>query len=149
MGVFPITALNISSKRVFAFRVVTIGEPIPIIKNGKFLMDNILRQNNKIDIFNVASQMHLQGINSFQEIYFVQIEPNGQLTTVARRTNMPSVIVVKDGDIIPSNLEDIDKDEDWVHEHIRQKNIRQDDIFINEFWDGEIRFVMKSGNLLT
>ncbi|WP_444974924.1 DUF421 domain-containing protein [Xanthobacter sp. TB0139] len=149
MGVFLITALNFISKHVFAFRAVTIGEPIPIIKKGRFLMDNILRQQNRIDILNVASQMHLQGINSFQEIYFAQIEPNGQLTAVAGRTKMPSVIVVKDGHIISSNLEDIDKNEDWVLGQIHQKNIHQDDIFIGEFWDGEIRFVMKNGDILS
>ncbi|WP_404825877.1 YetF domain-containing protein, partial [Pectobacterium quasiaquaticum] len=49
------------SKNIYFFRSVSIGDPIPIIKKGQFLMENILQKKNKIDIINVASQLHAQG----------------------------------------------------------------------------------------
>jgi uncharacterized membrane protein YcaP (DUF421 family) len=61
---------------------MAIGQPIPIIKKGRFLVENISDNKNKIDILNVSSQLHAKGIHSFQEIYYAQIEPNGQITAV-------------------------------------------------------------------
>lgn len=45
-------------------------------------MENILEKSNKIDLINISSRIHAQGIHSFQEIYYAQIEPDGQLTII-------------------------------------------------------------------
>lgn len=148
IGVFLISALNFISKNLSAFRSVTIGEPIPIIKNGKFLMDNITQKKGKIDILTVASQMHLQGIHSFQEIYYAQIEPNGQLTAVCGRSRIPSVIVMKDGDIIAPKLGALDLREEDVMQAMTELNIKPEDVFLAEFWDGALSFVLKSGEIV-
>lgn len=148
IGVFLIFSLNFISKNLAAFRSVTIGEPIPIIKNGKFLMDNIIQKKGKIDILAVASQMHLQGIHSFQEIYYAQIEPNGQLTAVCGRSRLPSVIVMKDGHIIAPKLCDIDMSEDDVKRTMAELKINPEDVFLAEFWDGALSFVLKSGEVV-
>ncbi len=73
IGVGMISLLNAISKHYHIFRSVTIGNQIPIIKNGRFLMENILTKQNKIDIFNLSSQLHSQGIHAFQEINYAQI----------------------------------------------------------------------------
>lgn len=148
IGVVLISLLNFISKNLAAFRILTIGEPIPIIKNGKFLMDNILQRKGKIDILNVASQMHLQGIHSFQEIYYAQIEPNGQLTAVCGRSRIPSVIVVKNGNIIANELSAVDLTEDDVQKALADLNIKPEDVFIGEFWDGGLSFVLNSGEVV-
>nr|WP_210281506.1 YetF domain-containing protein [Pseudochelatococcus contaminans] len=148
IGVVLISLLNFISKNLAAFRIFTIGEPIPIIKNGKFLMDNILQRKGKIDILNVASQMHLQGIHSFQEIYYAQIEPNGQLTAVCGRSRIPSVIVVKNGNIIANELSAVDLTEDDVQKALADLNIKPEDVFIGEFWDGGLSFVLNSGEVV-
>lgn len=148
IGVVLISLLNFISKNLAAFRIFTIGEPIPIIKNGKFLMDNILQRKGKIDILNVASQMHFQGIHSFQEIYYAQIEPNGQLTAVCGRSRIPSVIVVKNGNIIANELSAVDLTEDDVQKALADLNIKTEDVFIGEFWDGGLSFVLNSGEVV-
>ncbi|CCP07651.1 hypothetical protein BN440_2635 [Erwinia amylovora MR1] len=48
IGVSLISLLNWVSKHIWFFRSFTIGEPIPIIKNGKFLVDNILKRKTKL-----------------------------------------------------------------------------------------------------
>lgn len=148
IGVALISLLNFVSKNLAAFRIVTIGEPIPIIKNGKFLMDNILQKKSKIDILNVASQMHLQGIYSFQEIYYAQIEPNGQLTAVCGRARIPSVIVMKDGNIFASELSVVEITAEDLQQALRDLNIAPEDVFIGEFWDGGLSFVLKNGDVV-
>lgn len=145
IGVSLISSLNWVSKHVNAFRSVTIGEPIPIIKNGKFMMDNILGKQNKVDIINVASQLHMQGIHSFQQVRYAQIEPNGQLSVVCEGTKMPSVIVMKQGKACTYELDSVEKNEEWLTEEIEKKGLKAEDIFIAEFWDGRLNFILKNG----
>lgn len=148
IGVGLITLLNAISKHFYLFRAVSIGDPIPIIKKGQFLMDNILKKKNKIDIINVTSQLHAQGINSFQKINYAQIEPNGQLTVICEDTDMPSVIVAKDGKPRKYGLTEIEKDEDWLSTEISRYGIQMKNIFLAEFWRGNLMFVLKDGTVL-
>ncbi|ROW36343.1 DUF421 domain-containing protein [Citrobacter europaeus] len=147
IGVGLISLLTWISKHVWFFRTFTIGEPIPIIKNGKFLMDNILRRKNKIDIINVASQLHSQGIHSFQEIRYAQIEPSGSLSVVCEGGKMPSIILMKDGRPRISELNGIEKDEEWLDGMLNKARIERDQVFIAEFWDGKLTFILKNGNV--
>ncbi|MFV8798199.1 DUF421 domain-containing protein [Yersinia enterocolitica] len=147
IGVGLISLLNWVSKHIWFFRAFTIGEPIPIIKNGKFLMDNILRRRNKIDIINVASQLHSQGVHSFQEIRYAQIEPNGSLSVVCDGGKMPSIILMKDGRARQSELDGIEKDEKWLEDVLKKSEIDHEQVFIAEFWDGKLTFILKNGDV--
>ncbi|MGH2340653.1 DUF421 domain-containing protein [Segnochrobactraceae bacterium EtOH-i3] len=146
IGIGLISGLNFLSKHVSFFRSVAIGKPIPIIKDGKFLIDNITTNRSKIDILNIASQMHTMGIKSFQQIYYAQIEPSGQLSIVCDEKDMPSVIVMKDGVAIQSSLAEIKKDEDWMAEHIAALGLEPEEIFVAEFWNGQLTFVLQDGS---
>ncbi|WP_353242836.1 YetF domain-containing protein [Providencia sp.] len=148
IGVLFISSLNLLTKKVNFFRNVAIGNPIPIIKKGQFIMENILKKKNKIDIINISSRIHAQGIHSFQEIYYAQIEPDGQLTIICDEKNMPSVILMKDGVIRTSELESIERDEAWLKQQIEFQGIESlDDIFLAEFWRGEVSFILQDGKI--
>ncbi|EKT53474.1 DUF421 domain-containing protein [Providencia sneebia] len=148
IGVCFISSLNYLTKKFNFFRNVAIGNPIPIIHKGNFIMDNILSKRNKIDILNISSRIHAQGIHSFQEIYYAQIEPDGQLTVICDPTNMPSVIIMKDGVARTSELASIEKDEDWLKEQMKAQGITQpDDIFLAEFWQGKVKFILQNGKI--
>ncbi|MBQ0317067.1 DUF421 domain-containing protein, partial [Providencia rettgeri] len=124
------------------------GNPIPIIKKGQFIMENILKKGNKIDIINISSRIHAQGIHSFQEIYYAQIEPDGQLTVICDEKNMPSVILMKDGIVRNSELDSIERDEEWLMQQIELQGIASvDDIFLAEFWRGEVSFILRDGKI--
>lgn len=146
MGVFLISFLNWVSKHVWFFRAFTIGEPIPIIKNGRFLMKNIMSKSNKIDIMNVSSQLHTQGVQSFQQVRYAQIEPSGALTVICKNSKLPSVILMKGGNIRTSELENIGKDQDWLTSQMKKMNVDPKDVFIAEFWDGNLSFVLNNGD---
>ncbi|WP_455821269.1 DUF421 domain-containing protein [Pseudomonas cerasi] len=147
IGVILISTLNMITKRFSFIRGLAIGEPIPIIKNGIFMMDNILEKKNKVDILTITSQLHSSGIHSFQEVIYAQIEPGGQLTAVCNEDNLPSVIVIKQGNIRIHALEQIGKDEEWLMDIIDRKKIEMKNIFIAEFWRGEMKFVLLSGEV--
>ncbi|MFE8102648.1 DUF421 domain-containing protein [Brenneria goodwinii] len=148
IGVGLISLLNAITKHISLFRSIAIGNPLPIVKKGRFLMDNILRKKNKIDILNVASQLHSQGINSFQQVTYAQIEPSGQLTVVCDDAKMPSVIIMKDGKIRHDELEQIEKDEDWLKGELEKHALEEEDIFIAEFWDGKVMFILQDGKIV-
>ncbi|MBO2887900.1 DUF421 domain-containing protein, partial [Providencia rettgeri] len=122
--------------------------PIPIIKKGQFIMENILEKANKIDLINISSRIHAQGIHSFQEIYYAQIEPDGQLTIICDEKNMPSVILIKEGVIRSYGLESIERDEAWLMQQIELQDIESiNDIFLAEFWRGEVTFILRDGKI--
>lgn len=147
IGVCLISLLNSISKHVHFFRSVTIGQPIPIIKKGKFLVDTIFSKKNKIDILNVSSQLHAQGIHSFQEIVYAQIEPNGQITAVCEGTEMPSVIIMKDGKARNFELSEIEKDVQWLEDEMKKVSVTYEDVFIAEFWSGRLTFILNNGEV--
>ncbi|HCH51044.1 MAG TPA: hypothetical protein DEV59_10220 [Proteus sp.] len=148
IGVCFISFLNYISKTFNFFRAVAIGNPIPIIKKGEFIMENINEKKNKIDILNITSRLHAQGIHSFQEVNYAQIEPDGQITVVCDGAQMPSLIVMKDGGIRTSELEQIDKDETWLKEEMARQHIEKpEDVFLAEFWDGKVNFILQDGKI--
>ncbi|MFG1174680.1 DUF421 domain-containing protein [Erwiniaceae bacterium CAU 1747] len=147
IGVGLISLLNAISKHVHFFRDVTIGQPIPFIKEGKFLVETISNKKNKIDILNVSSQLHAKGIHSFQEIVYAQIEPNGQITAVCEKSEMPSVIIMKDGKARKYALNEIGRDEEWLDDEMKKVSVTSEDVFIAEFWTGRLTFILKNGEV--
>lgn len=147
IGVSLISALNWVSRHVNVFRSVTIGEPIPIIKNGRFMMENILSKQNKIDIMSVSSQLHTQGVHSFQQVRYAQIEPSGQLSIVCEGTKIPAVIVMQNGKSRPYELDSIEKDQAWLDDQLTRLGIKAEDVFIAEFWGGKLNFIMMNGDI--
>ena len=148
IGVFFISFLNYISKKFNFLRAVAIGNPIPIIKKGRFIMENITEKKNKIDILNITSRLHAQGIHSFQEVNYAQIEPDGQITVVCDGAKMPSIIIMKDGVIRASELEQIERDENWLNEEMKKQHIdNPEDVFLAEFWDGKVNFILQDGKI--
>ncbi|CCP07652.1 hypothetical protein BN440_2636 [Erwinia amylovora MR1] len=96
---------------------------------------------------NVASQLHSQGVHSFQEIRYAQIEPSGSLSVVCEGEKMPSIILMKDGTPRFSELNGIEKDEDWLNSKLEKIAVERDDVFIAEFWDGKLTFILKNGDV--
>lgn len=148
LGIALISVLNFITRKFHVLHSITIGNPIPIIKDGKFLMHNILAKQNKIDMLSVASQMHAQGIHSFQNVTYAQIEPNGQICVVCEGKDIPSVILMKDGKCRPFELHQIEKNDKWLKQQIKASGINKiEDIFIAEYWNDKLKFIMRDGEI--
>lgn len=91
--------------------------------------------------------MHAQGIHSFQEIVYAQIEPNGQITAVRDGSEMPSVIIMKDGKVRECALSDIEKDARWLEDELEKVSVTCEDVFIAEFWNGRLTFILNDGEV--
>ncbi|GBQ06543.1 hypothetical protein AA15669_0983 [Saccharibacter floricola DSM 15669] len=148
IGISILLTLNVFCRKFNLFRNVTIGRQIPIIKNGRFIMKNILNKNNKIDMINISSQINLQGIYSFDEIQFAQIEPNGSVTAICDKNKLPSVIVCYQGTIREDDLEDTNHSRDDLINDMKAHGIEDvDDVFLGEFHQGHFKYVCKDGTI--
>lgn len=148
MGVILISMLNSVSKRIRFFRSITIGEPITIIKDHRFLMENIRNKRNKIDILGLLSHIHAQGIHSLLAIKYAQIEPGGQITLACDEDKVPSCIVMKEGVIQDEALEKIGKTRDWLLHKIDASQLTVEDIYLAEYWEGNISFIFMDGDIM-
>jgi len=144
IGLAIIALLNWVAKRFDVFRDVAIGNPLPIIKDGKFILSNLSHKKNKIDMGIISSMMHAQGIKSFQEISYAQIEPNGQLSIIKKGDDSNfSLILICNGCIQCYALDILNKDEAWLLSEMKKQNIDAiEKIFIAEYWNGKTNFVL-------
>lgn len=147
IGIIIIFCFNFFAKQFISFRSFTSGETIPIIKNKKFLMDNILERKNKVDILNIASQLRMRGIYSFADIVYAQIEPDGQITVSCDKNHVPAEIVIYNGQIRSNALTRINQRESWLCTQLKQANIKQQDIFMVECHQHNLLFILKDGTL--
>lgn len=146
IGVAFISILNSLTKRVTAVRSVAVGKPITIIKDGKLLIDDIESNKSRVDLVNIASQIHLGGVKSIQQIHFARIEPSGQLTIFCDKKDLPSSLLIADGKIVHSGLAEIDKDDAWLEAKLKNQGLDRKDVLVAEYWDGKIVFMMKDGS---
>ena len=148
MGVAFISVLNYLTKRFSAARTVAIGDPIPIVKNGRLLVEKLISKSNKLDILNICTLMHAQGILSFQEIHYAQIEPNGMLTAFCYQEKMPSTILMNGTNLRSDVMKEIGRDDAWLENEIQKKSLDRENIFIVELWRNTLYFVLKDGKVL-
>ncbi|MDF7673171.1 DUF421 domain-containing protein [Acetobacteraceae bacterium ESL0709] len=146
LGVGILFALNYLYRKFSSFRTLTIGRPIPIICNKRFMMETIEDKNNKIDILNVASQLYVRGIMSFNDVYYAQIEPNGQVTAVTDKRHRPAAIVCYNGAIRESELEDSHKTAEDLMEDMKQQGIETlEEVFLAELQNGRFSYICRDG----
>ncbi|QCE34588.1 DUF421 domain-containing protein [Acetobacteraceae bacterium] len=128
------------------FHKATIGDPIPVIKDGRFIMRSFLANNSKVDILNVISQLNLQGIFSFSDVAYAQMEPDGSITATLDKSRVPAIVVIYAGGVRLEVLEHINKTEQDLLEDMRKNNIENlNDVFLGEYSKGTFRYICRNG----
>lgn len=143
LGVALISFFNYLTQKFDLVQRITVGDPITIIKNRQFILENI--KKNKLDILAISSAVHAQGVQSFEKIAYAQIEPNGQLTITLDSKDIPSKIVVSDGCIKSAALTELKKDEDWLMNLIKKLHLEIEEVFLFEYTDHGILVVDHHG----
>jgi len=146
LTVFIMVTVSYASRKFYWLRAITIGLPIAIIKNGRFLMDNINKKSNKVDMLNVVSQLNSQGIGSFEDIYFAQIEPSGIVSAISDAAKLPSTIVISRGQIYHDELKSTDKTEKALLSDMSRNGLKNiGDIYLAEYKNGRFRYITNKG----
>ena len=108
------------------FKKIIEGSPVVIIKNGKLNFDAMRKLRYGLD--DLISQLREQGIKSIEEVNYAVIENNGKLSIFENETEYPLPIIM-DGEIDYEVLKDMNKDENWVYNILKKKNIKLENVF--------------------
>lgn len=149
LGVFLINILNWLVKKISLFRAFAIGDPIILINDGRFCIDAIKDKKNKIDIHNISANLRILGYFSFDIIKFLQIEPNGQLSVIAKEKEelLPAVILMVNGIACSPELEKLEKSEDWLMQQVTKNGISDfEKVYLIEFYNNELNIVLNDGS---
>jgi len=102
------------------------GSPIVIIKNGKLNFESMRKLRYSLD--DLISQLREQGIKSIEEVNYAVLENNGKLSVFNNDTEYPLPIIM-DGEIDKEVLKDLNKDENWVYDILKKKNLELENVF--------------------
>ncbi|GAB6855174.1 DUF421 domain-containing protein [Asaia astilbis] len=136
---------NALSRKIPGLRKRTIGEPVPIIRGGRFLIENFEENSNRIDIKDVATALRMQNIFSFDNIEFAQVETTGHVSVIMKEeAKKPSRFLIHRGDVLEEELKIIERDEDWLTAELSAMNLHDiEDVFLAE-WVGDHLLVVTS-----
>lgn len=93
----------------------------------------------------LISQLREQGIKSIEEVNYAVIENNGKLSIFQNETEYPLPIIM-DGEIDYEVLKDMNKDENWVYNILKKKNIKLENVFY-AFYTKNKTYIIKKDEL--
>ncbi|GBQ13995.1 DUF421 domain-containing protein [Swaminathania salitolerans] len=140
---------NALSRKIPGLRKRTIGEPITIIRDGRFLIGNFEENASRIDIKDVATALRMQNIFSFDRIAFAQIETTGHVSVIMQdEAKKPSRFLVHRGEILQEELRILDRDEAWLLAMLTAMGLPDPDhIFLAE-WVGDHMLVVTDDGIV-
>lgn len=127
-----------------SIRNVVDGKPTVIIKNGKLNFNEMTKLRYSLD--DLIMQLREQGISSIEEVNYAVLENDGKLS-IFDSTNEYPIPLILDGCINREVLKEIKKDEEWLYELLRRKNVALEDVFY-AFYTDKKTFIIKKTDLL-
>ena len=126
-----ITMKSIKLRRFF------IGVPTPLIQNGKILESNM--KQTKFDINDLLEECRSNGYFDISQIEYALLESKGTLSILPKGEYLPVTIkdmnlkpqkqslvanVIIDSKIMIKNLTNMNKDEKWLNQQLKQKGYK-------------------------
>ena len=127
---------SLIARKSLKFRYATDGKPITLIKNGKLRQDNLKELRFTID--EVLSALRQKDIFDISEVEYAVVETNGTLSVLLKQdkqpltqetyespkktTDVPCVVII-DGNVIESSLEDSPVTLDEIKRKIKNDRI--------------------------
>jgi uncharacterized membrane protein YcaP (DUF421 family) len=125
------------------FRNMVIGRPTVIIQNGVLIEKELKRL--RFNLEDIIEELRNNGYPNISEIECAVLETNGHLSVLLKpeynpvtrkdlqiQTDPSSIchVLVKDGIVLFSELERINRDLKWLNSQIKKQNIKKlDDVF--------------------
>ncbi len=131
------------------FRIFLDGNPSIIVKEGKVNYKEMMAQKYNLD--DLMVQIREKGYRSIEEIEYAILENNGTLSVFGypqdkKKTPLPLPLIL-DSSIQKDTLKTLGKNEEWVHQLLKKKNISLEDVFYAFYKDNNI-FIIKDDELL-
>lgn len=125
------------------------GKPSVLVKHGKINFKEMCKQKYNLD--DLLMQLRENGVRNLEEVEYAILETSGNLSLFKKNffnipTSYPFAIIV-DGKIQNDILKEINRNEDWVYNILKKKNIELENVFY-AFYKGNKTFVIKKNDLL-
>lgn len=121
------------------FRRIICGRPSILVDHGKF---NIKEMNKlRINVNDIVGQMRLKGYYSLEDIDYVIMETNGEISIIApeekpgTRCRRIPISIVLDGEIMYENLNDFNISEEDLNKQLKKSSLKLNEViygFIDE-----------------
>lgn len=146
--VLQVTLAFLSLKRP-KFRIFLDGNPSIMIQDGKVNYKEMTRQKYNLD--DLLVQLREKGYRSIEEVEYAILENSGSLSVFPypkdkKKTPLPLPIIL-DSQIQKDTLKVMHRDEKWVYQMLKKKNIQIEDVFYAFYKDNNI-FIIKDSELL-
>lgn len=145
-------SLAFLSLKLPKFRILLDGNPSVIIKNGRINYKEMMKQKYNLD--DLMVQIREKGYKSIEEIEYAILENNGTLSVFSfakklgsKKSSPLPLPVILDTNIQEDTLKLLNKDEKWLRDILRKKNLELEDIFYAFYKDGEL-FIIKDNELI-
>ena len=122
------------------------GNPSVIIKNGILNYKEMVKQKYNLD--DLLVQLREKGYRSIEEIEYAILENNGSLSVFPsskNKTPFPFPIII-DGEIQEETVKNLHKNNNWVINMLKKKEINISDVFYAFYKDKSI-FIIKNSDL--
>lgn len=114
------------------------GSPIPLIEEGKLLPAGFRKAN--ISNKGLESLLRAEGVQGIHQVESLYVEPNGSLSYHLKGDGKElAVILIDKGVIHQFALDQIEKDEEWLMEVLKEQNVEDiESIFCAEWAKGHL-----------
>lgn len=135
--------INMKARRFFE------GTAAILIQNGKIVEKNLKKE--KVDINDLLEELRVKDVFDISSVEFAILETNGQISVQLKAENKPvtrndlnlkpnyeglCVNLIIDGEIMHKHLKIINRDEKWLYEQLKKKNISSTKDILLAFLDG-------------
>lgn len=112
------------------------GEPAVLIDKGRLNLKELKR--NHFDMEQLRVMLRQEGCYSIDEAYYAILEVSGGLTVITKETmEIPTYLLVEDGNIKPKTLHGINKDENWLRTELEKMGQADIENLVYCEWDAD------------
>ena len=135
---YTIAYLSLKNRKV---RKLLDGEASIIIENGK-IKDHVMRRM-RYTIDDLLLQLREKNIMDASEVQFAVLEANGKLSVMKKDENKQKKVfiypLIMDGEVVPSILKKIDKDEKWLNKALAEQGYNSvQEVFYCSYVNGRL-----------
>ncbi len=116
------------------FSTLIQGEPAVLIDRGKLNMKEL--KDNHFDMEQLRFFLRQNGCYSINDAYYVVLEVGGGLTVITKENmEIPTFLLIEEGDVKPKTLESLGKSEEWLYEELEKLGFENIDSILYCEWD--------------
>lgn len=148
--------LETLTQRYDKFRSLIKGTNNVLVENGQVNYKAL--KKNKLEIEQLRTLLRMQSVFSLKDVEYAVLETSGSVSVLPKAegeplskadyleefdTNVPSYLLVEDGQVHHKNLKQSAKDEDWLLDELAKQGYQLNNIYFAE-WDANDGFLVQT-----